>query len=168
PPPIWTLTNYSGNYFWTTNVSVARAQLDAVGGAFTETFREYGWEDIELGLRLRFAGTRSTFNPRALVYHYKPPPRGAQIEGTLRQARSQARTAHELEHLQPHWRARLATGDYPAARALHRVGRSLGGVDRARSRLALTEPDAELDKRERAALRTLARAAYYDELERSK
>lgn len=166
PPPIWTAANYSGNYFWTTNVSVARSQLDAVGGAFTESFREYGWEDIELGLRLRFAGTRSTFSPRALVYHYKPAPRGNQVEGALRQARAQARTARELTRLQPHWRALLATGDYGAARTLHRLDDLFGNVDRARSRLALSEPGAALDARERAALRTLARAAYYDELER--
>ncbi len=63
PPPIWSPANYSANYFWTSNVSVARATLDAVGGFFEESFTEYGWEDIELGLRLREAGARSHIQP---------------------------------------------------------------------------------------------------------
>ncbi|MEA2719474.1 MAG: hypothetical protein QOJ39_1338, partial [Candidatus Eremiobacteraeota bacterium] len=36
PLPVWTPKNYSGNWFWTTNVSVRRSRLDAVGGRFDE------------------------------------------------------------------------------------------------------------------------------------
>src|SRR5579863_4527353 len=50
PAPVYSLRNYSGAYFWTTNVSVPRALLDDAGG-FDERFREYGWEDLELGFR---------------------------------------------------------------------------------------------------------------------
>jgi glycosyltransferase involved in cell wall biosynthesis len=88
PPPVYTPANYSGNYFWTTNVSVRRSRLDQVGGRFDEAFSEYGWEDIELGMRLRAIGTRAVFNPRALAYHLKPAPTGASIESTLRQVRA--------------------------------------------------------------------------------
>src|SRR5579872_7264994 len=63
PPPFWTLRNYSANWFWTSNVSVARRSLDDVRLGdriwFDEEFSEYGWEDIELGLRLREAGVRA-------------------------------------------------------------------------------------------------------------
>ncbi len=62
PVPVWTPANYSGNYFWTSNVSLRRARLDRVGGRFDESFTEYGWEDIELGMRLRAIGTRAVFN----------------------------------------------------------------------------------------------------------
>ena len=71
------MRNYSGNYFWTTNVSVPLATIRAIGG-FDESFSEYGWEDIDVGLRLRAAGVRAVFNPRALVFHFKPRPRAAQ------------------------------------------------------------------------------------------
>ena len=80
PPPVWGIKNYSGNYFWTTNVSVPLATIRAIGG-FDESFSEYGWEDIDVGLRLRAAGVKAVFNPRALVYHFKPCPRTSSIEG---------------------------------------------------------------------------------------
>ena len=67
PTPTWTLANYSANYFWTSNVSVPRRTLERVGN-FTESFVEYGWEDIELGMRLRAAGVRGIFNVAG------PPP----------------------------------------------------------------------------------------------
>ncbi len=162
PPPMWTLANYSGNFFWTTNVSVARARLDAVGH-FTETFREYGWEDIELGLRLRRAGTRSLLNPRALAYHYKPPPRADGVDRTIAQARAQARTARQLYALHPTWRVVLATGDHPLLVALHSALRRLRPSEHLAGRIG--EPsDRVLTPRERAAVRSLARAAYYEEL----
>ena len=114
PPPLWSLRDYSGNYFWTTNVSVPLATLRSVGG-FNETFAEYGWEDIDVGLRLRFAGVKAVFNRHALVYHYKPSPRAGDVEKMLRQARAQARTAVQLAQLHPHWRTYLATGDNPCS-----------------------------------------------------
>ena len=89
PAPLYGWRNYSGNYFWTTNVSVPLATLRAVGG-FNESFAEYGWEDIDVGLRLRFAGVKAVFNPRAIVYHYKPRQRADDVEKMLRQARAQA------------------------------------------------------------------------------
>ncbi|HXP94351.1 MAG TPA: glycosyltransferase [Candidatus Binatia bacterium] len=166
PPPIWTAANYSGNYFWTSNVSIARKRLDAVGGFFDESFSEYGWEDIELGLRLRFAGTRSVFNRFAVAFHYKPRPTSADLAQMLRQARAQARTAAQLQRLHPHWRVALATGDTPLQRGLARALRSL--PRRSLERL-VGDPEAprRLGRLGFAAARTLAAAAYYEELERS-
>jgi len=164
PLPVWSPLNYSGNYFWTSNVSLPLATLRALGG-FTESFREYGWEDIELGLRLRFAGTRSTFNKKALVFHYKPRPRAGNVDGMVRQARAQARTAAQLQALHPHWRVVLATGDDPLHRALHRVSRALG-VPRALTRVVGDRgADRALSTRALLAARALAREAYYEELD---
>ena len=39
PPPVWSIKNYSGNYFWTTNVSVPLATIRAIGG-FNESFSD--------------------------------------------------------------------------------------------------------------------------------
>jgi glycosyltransferase involved in cell wall biosynthesis len=165
PPPVWSPRHYSANYFWTTNVSVSLATIRAIGG-FNETFSEYGWEDIDVGLRLRAAGVRATFNPRALVYHYKPPLRGSNVEAMQRQARAQARTAVILTRLHPQWRARLATGDYAVARLLHRALARAGVERRSRAVLRTVQPGVVLTPRQRRAARRLATEAYFDELGR--
>ncbi len=163
PIPLWSLRNYSGNYFWTTNVSVPLARLRAAGG-FNESFAEYGWEDIDVGLRLRFAGVKAVFNRRAIVYHYKPPPRASDVEKMLRQARAQARTAVQLARLHPHWRTYLATGDNPVQRFLHAWTR--GAARRLRSQIGSLEDDRPLTGRELRAARRLASEVYFEELER--
>jgi GT2 family glycosyltransferase len=164
PTPTWTLANYSGNFFWTSNVSVPRATLERVGN-FTESFREYGWEDIELGLRLRAAGVKGVFNRFALAFHYKPRPRTANVEGMLRQARAQARTAVQLRDLHPHWRVVLATGDDPVRRGLHRAVRSAGALRALERRLGDRSRDRALTDGELTAARALAKETYYAELD---
>jgi GT2 family glycosyltransferase len=168
PVPVWTLANYSGNFFWTTNVSLRRSRLERIGGRFDTAFTEYGWEDIELGMRLRAIGTRAVFNRYALVFHLKPPPTAQSVEGILRQVRAQARTAIQLRAKHPHWRVDLAIGAMPPQRwfgaALHRSGiaRALTPLvgDRTRSG-ALSLP-------QRLATAVLATDAYYDELEQTR
>ncbi|HET9394123.1 MAG TPA: glycosyltransferase family A protein [Candidatus Rubrimentiphilum sp.] len=167
PPPIWSLRDYSGNYFWTTNVSVPLATLRAVGG-FNESFAEYGWEDIDVGLRLRFAGVKAVFNRHALVYHYKPRPRPGDVEKMLRQARAQARTAVQLAQLHPHWRTYLATGDNPVQRLLHKWMRGIGAARHFQSRISSVESDRPLTKSDLRAAQRLAAEEYFAELERAR
>lgn len=167
PPPVWSIGNYSGNYFWTTNVSVPLATIRAIGG-FNEDFAEYGWEDIDVGLRLRFAGVKAVFNKRALVYHYKPRPRSGNVEKMIRQAQAQARTAVQLEHLHPHWRTALATGDNAVQRLIHRWMRGVDMARRYRSQLGDLSADRPLSAREARAARALASEAYFAELERAR
>ena len=130
PAPFWSVRNYSANWFWTSNVSVSRTRLDRVrlreGEWFDETFSEYGWEDIELGLRLREIGTRAVFNKRAVAFHYKPKTaKPLDLEAALAQKRAQARTARVLARKHPGWRVSLATANNPVQRGLHRVTRVL-------------------------------------------
>ncbi|MBV8073837.1 MAG: glycosyltransferase [Candidatus Eremiobacteraeota bacterium] len=142
PPPIWSVRNYSANWFWTSNVSVSRRRLDAVGW-FDEAFSEYGWEDIELGLRLREAGTRAVFNRRAVAFHYKPKsPKVVDPEALARQKRAQARTARVLGGKHPGWRVALATGDNRVQRAAYKLARAL--------RLTAPANDAYFDELDRA------------------
>jgi GT2 family glycosyltransferase len=164
PPPFWTLRNYSANWFWTSNVSVSRRALDEVrlrdGEWFDEAFSEYGWEDIELGLRLRESGVRAVFNKYAVAFHYKAKAaEQLDLEAVLRQKRAQARTARVLARKHPGWRVRLATGDNPVQRGLHRVSRALR-LERG-WHAALRTPALH-----RIALAALASDAYFDELER--
>jgi len=164
PVPIWSVKHYSGNYFWTTNVSIPLVTIRAIGG-FNESFSEYGWEDIDVGLRLRFGGVRSVFNPKALVYHYKPRPRSGNVERMIEQARAQARTAVQLARLHPHWRTYLATGNNALQRTWHRVNNRERAQRTLRATLGELESDRALSNRELRAARRLANAAYYDELE---
>jgi glycosyltransferase involved in cell wall biosynthesis len=166
PPPVWSIKNYSGNYFWTTNVSVPLATIRGIGG-FDESFSEYGWEDIDVGLRLRASGVRAVFDPNALVYHFKPRPRTASVEKMIAQASAQARTAVRLVHRHPNWRAYLATGINPLQRGLHGLLRTLNFDARFRQRLAGLDHDRELDRRELRAARALANEVYFGELERA-
>jgi GT2 family glycosyltransferase len=57
------------NAFWTCNVSVATADVRAVGG-FDESFRRYGCEDTDLAWRLHEErGLRVLYEPRARARH---------------------------------------------------------------------------------------------------
>lgn len=164
PPPVWNIRHYSGNFFWTTNVSVPLATIRAIGG-FNESFSEYGWEDIDVGLRLRFGGVRAVFNPKALVYHYKPRPRSGNVEKMVAQARAQARTAVQLAKIHPHWRTYLATGLNPVQRGLHKW---IDGIEKARKyrdELGDLSTDRALSNRELRTAQRLARNAYFEELE---
>jgi GT2 family glycosyltransferase len=55
-------------YFCNTSV---KASLLAEHGVFSEGFRQYGWEDLELSYRLCSHGYRLLYNPEAIGYHYK-------------------------------------------------------------------------------------------------
>jgi glycosyltransferase involved in cell wall biosynthesis len=168
PPPIYSWKNYSANWFWTSNVSVRRATLDAAGGFFDESFSEYGWEDIELGLRLRALGTRAVFNRNAVAFHWKPRPKGTNVAGMLRQVRAQARTAVRLERLHPTPRVALAIGDTVPQRALAAVLQRSGLVPRLERAVADAPSDTRLPLPQLIAAQLLASSAYYDELARAK
>lgn len=56
--------------FYTCNLSL-KTELLRQTGPFDEDFGGYGWEDVELGYRLRKNGMRLFYNPAALAYHYK-------------------------------------------------------------------------------------------------
>jgi glycosyltransferase involved in cell wall biosynthesis len=53
----------------TRNCSMLRQDVLDAGG-FDETFSGYGWEDIELAMRMHARGVRFEYEPRALGYHY--------------------------------------------------------------------------------------------------
>ena len=106
------ITDFSQAFFCTCNVSVGRRELVDVGG-FDETFLEYGYEDNEVGWRLRCHGLIARFNMKAIVYHYKPRKKEKDLEGLIRTAQELARSAILYYQKHPHWKVRLATGIYP-------------------------------------------------------
>ncbi|HZZ00171.1 MAG TPA: glycosyltransferase family A protein [Candidatus Baltobacteraceae bacterium] len=105
-------TNYSRAFLCTCNASVPRRALAATG-AFDETFNLYGWEDTELGVRLREAGLVWRFAWDAYIWHIKPPNENT-IEVEARKAYEKARMAGRFLSKHPSRRARLATGAHAA------------------------------------------------------
>lgn len=107
-----TLANYSRAFFCTCNVSVPKVALDAVGG-FDEQFHLYGWEDTELGVRLREHGMRSKFAWDAYIWHVKPP-QDFTLEAQLQKSIEKARMAVRFVRKNPSGRVKSATGAYRA------------------------------------------------------
>lgn len=166
PPARWSPRNYSGAYFWTTNVSAPRNLIAAAGG-FDERFVEYGWEDLELGFRLRQMGVPSKLEKDAVVYHYKPGPRREQLQGMTRQARAQARTAVQFLRKHPHWRIALATGQLPPLLWWSSIARRTGWP-KLLERVARGAHEDAPTLLQRWAAARFARAAYFEELAKSR
>jgi glycosyltransferase involved in cell wall biosynthesis len=61
-------TDFSAAYFATGNVAIARKWLDQAG-PFDIRFQLYGWEDLELGVRLKKLDLKLLKCPEAVGYH---------------------------------------------------------------------------------------------------
>ena len=72
------LRDLSWAYFATGNVAIDKGVLEQ-SGLFDTGFRLYGWEDLELGERLRRMGVRLIKCPDAVGYHWHPALRLEQI-----------------------------------------------------------------------------------------
>jgi SAM-dependent methyltransferase len=128
---------YGHNHFWTCNVSVSAAHVRAAGG-FDEAFKQYGCEDIDLGIRLAQRGIRVLHDTRARAGH----------EHVLDYAaleRRQRTNAHSFVHLFAKHPACLRDSDWEWLRA-----RTLGDLDNYAAQRAAELPALE------AAARTLA------------
>jgi glycosyltransferase involved in cell wall biosynthesis len=66
------ITDFSAAYFATGNVAIARKWLNQAG-PFDTRFQLYGWEDLELGVRLKQLGLKLIKCPAAVGYHWHPP-----------------------------------------------------------------------------------------------
>ncbi len=122
----FTMADISTSFFWTSNVSVKREHLLAAG-LFDEDFKEYGWEDQELGLRLMALGLKARNNYRAIGYHVKRAPESTDVKSMLRQAEAKARTALLYIKKHPRLRSRFATGIHPPRLAVFRMS-TVGGL----------------------------------------
>lgn len=76
------ITDFSAAYFATGNVAIARKWLEKVG-LFDTGFQLYGWEDLELGVRLKKLGLKLIKCPEAVGYHWHPPFNLAQIPNLI-------------------------------------------------------------------------------------
>jgi len=99
-------TDLSWAYFATGNVAIDRQVLEQAG-LFDLAFRLYGWEDLELGERLRRMGVRLVRCPEAVGYHWHPPLSLAQIPDLIRVERERARMGLVFYRKHPTWRVRF-------------------------------------------------------------
>ncbi|MCT0226278.1 glycosyltransferase family 2 protein [Synechococcus sp. CS-1328] len=84
------LNDHSWAYFATGNVAIDRELLER-SGLFDTSFRLYGWEDLELGERLRRLGVVLVRCPEAVGYHWHPPLSLEQIPDLIRVERERAK-----------------------------------------------------------------------------
>lgn len=66
------ITDFSAAYFATGNVAIKKKWL-IEAGMFDTMFSQYGWEDLELGVRLKKLGLKLIKCPSAVGYHWHPP-----------------------------------------------------------------------------------------------
>ncbi|HHY47069.1 MAG TPA: glycosyltransferase [Firmicutes bacterium] len=108
------LCDLSTSFFATGNVSLERHWLfDA--GLFDEDFTEYGWEDLELGLRLRRLGLRAVRSPGPVGFHLRhsvaagPLPVGESLSRMMQKERERGHMAVVYYRKHPGLRVRMST-----------------------------------------------------------
>ncbi len=104
-------TDFSAAFFATGNVAIARHWLqlasETPAGPFDERFQLYGWEDLELGVRLKHLGLRLVKCPQAVGYHWHPPFELKQIPGLIERERQRGRMGILFYQKHPTWEVRL-------------------------------------------------------------
>ncbi|MBO8126144.1 MAG: glycosyltransferase family 2 protein [Firmicutes bacterium] len=116
----WKLTDHSAAFFATANTSVRKEHLVKVG-LFDEDFTKYGWEDLELGMRLRKTGLVAVKAPKAVGYHYDEPIDYSNLAPIIQKEKERGEMALLYYRKQPHWRVRLSTMLHPFFFGLERV-----------------------------------------------
>jgi len=100
------LTDFSAAYFATGNVAIARTWL-AEAGPFDTRFQLYGWEDLELGARLKKLGLKLIKAPIAIGYHWHPPFSLAQIPNLIDKEIQRGRMGVLFYQKHPTWEVRM-------------------------------------------------------------
>ncbi|NJL01160.1 MAG: glycosyltransferase [Spirulinaceae cyanobacterium RM2_2_10] len=100
------LTDFSAAYFATGNVAIARHWLLAAG-LFDTGFQLYGWEDLELGVRLKKLGLTLIKCPQAVGYHWHPPFQLADIPNLIDKEIQRGRMGVLFYQKHPTWNVRM-------------------------------------------------------------
>ena len=100
------LTDFSAAYFATGNVAIARHWLEKAG-LFDTRFQLYGWEDLELGVRLKHLGLKLIKCPAALGYHWHPPFALEQIPRLIDKEIQRGHMAVLFYQKHPIWEVRM-------------------------------------------------------------
>ena len=100
------VTDYSRAFFATGNVAIARHWLEKAG-LFDVQFTLYGWEDLELGVRLKNLGISMVKVAEAVGYHWHPPFSLEQIPSLIDQEIQRGRMGVLFYQKHPTWDVRM-------------------------------------------------------------
>ena len=118
------------------NMSFRRVALEQVGG-FDEGYGRYGYDDVDVSLRVRQAGWRLVSTRRLAVNHYPSVINRAALPDLIREEEARrVRLVRRAIGNRPAWRAR-----YLARFAYHLIALSLQGIARGCPSLPLRAMD---------------------------
>ncbi len=100
------LQDLSWAYFATGNVAIDKKVLQ-MSGLFDTSFRLYGWEDLELGERLRNMGVKLIKCPNAVGYHWHPALALNQIPHLIQIEKERAKMGLIFYHKHPTLRVKF-------------------------------------------------------------
>ncbi|MDB9526174.1 glycosyltransferase [Oscillatoria sp. CS-180] len=100
------VTDYSQAFFATGNVAIARHWLEQAG-LFDVRFQLYGWEDLELGVRLKNLGLSLVKVPAAVGYHWHPPFSLDQVPSLIDKEIQRGRMGVLFYQKHPTWDVRM-------------------------------------------------------------
>jgi len=100
------ISDISFAYFATGNVAISRDLL-LKAGLFDTSFSLYGWEDLELGERLKKLGTKLIRCPEAKGFHWHPPFKSEQINALVAKESERAKMALVFYSKHPNLRVRF-------------------------------------------------------------
>jgi glycosyltransferase involved in cell wall biosynthesis len=100
------ITDFSAAYFATGNVAIAKTWLEQVG-LFDTGFSLYGWEDLELGVRLKQLGLKLIKCPEAVGYHWHPAFALDQIPRMISREIERGKMGVIFYQKHPTWEVRL-------------------------------------------------------------
>ncbi|PSB19126.1 family 2 glycosyl transferase [Phormidesmis priestleyi ULC007] len=119
------VTDFSAAYFATGNVAIARHWLEKAG-LFDVGFQLYGWEDLELGVRLKKLGLTLIKCPDAVGYHWHPPFSLEQIPDMIDKEIQRGRMGVLFYQKHPTWDVKMMIQMTWISRALWE-GLTIGG-----------------------------------------
>ena len=100
------ITDFSAAYFATGNVAIARKWLEKAG-LFDLGFQLYGWEDLELGVRLKKLNLKLIKCPEAVGYHWHPAFDLGQIPKMIDQEIQRGKMGVVFYHKHPTFNVRM-------------------------------------------------------------
>lgn len=100
------ITDFSAAFFATGNVAIARHWL-LTAGLFDTRFQLYGWEDLELGVRLKKLGLKLIKCPQAVGYHWHPAFSLDQIPKLIDQEIQRGRMGVLFYQKHPTWEVKM-------------------------------------------------------------
>lgn len=100
------LSDISNAFFATGNVAIARHWLIRAG-MFDLQFQQYGWEDLELGVRLKNMGLKLIKCPQAIGYHWHPAFKLEQLPHLIDQEQQRGRMGIVFYKKHPTWQVRM-------------------------------------------------------------